>query len=123
MNLVLKNKAAENVTFTPVGTTGNSMVYEDRTGPLMGRKRVTLSLNEKANTNRVAVKISLPAVCASDAETCGVDAIKYTQVASADITVVKFATEADREDLAALFASLIGSSALEDLVVQASMPV
>lgn len=120
--IVLKDKANADVTFTLTGVAGNSVIFDNRTSSLLGRKRLTLTVNENKNTNRIAVKLSIPSVCASDPSDCTTESIKYTQVASADITVVRFSSLADREDLAALFGSLITSAAVEDMVTEGVLP-
>lgn len=121
--IVLKDKANADVTFTLTGVAGNSVIFDNRTSSLLGRKRITLTVNENKNTNRVAVKLSLPSVCAGDETSdCPTESIKYTQVASADITVVRFSSLVDREDLASLFGSLITSAAVEDMVTEGVLP-
>lgn len=119
--IVLKDKANADVTFSLTGVAGNSVIFDNRSSSLLGRKRLTLTVNENKNTNRIAVKLSLPSVCAGDTE-CAAESIKYTQVASADITVVRFSSLADREDLAALFGSLITNAAVEDMVTEGVLP-
>lgn len=121
MNIVLKDRNDADVVFTFTGTTGSGVVFDNRSATLIGRKRLTLQLNENTNTNRVGVKLSVPSVCVGD-DTCEKATVKYTQVASADYSVVRFASQADRDDLAAMFASLIGSAAIEELVVDGVLP-
>lgn len=120
--IVLKDKANADVTFTLTGVAGNSVIFDNRTSSLLGRKRITLTVNENKNTNRIAVKLSLPSVCVGDGSDCTTESVKYTQVASADITVVRFSSLVDREDLAALFGSLITSAAVEDMVTEGVLP-
>ena len=120
--IVLKDKANADVTFTLTGVAGNSVIFDNRTSSLLGRKRLTLTVNENKNTNRVAVKLSIPSVCDDSVSGCTTESVKYTQVASADITVVRFSSLADREDLAALFGSLITNAAIEDMVVEGVLP-
>lgn len=121
--IVLKDKANADVTFTLTGVAGNSVIFDNRTSSLLGRKRLTLTVNENKNTNRIAVKLSIPSVCDDkSASGCTTESVKYTQVASADITVVRFSSLADREDLAAMFGSLITSAAVEDMVTEGVLP-
>lgn len=121
--IVLKDKANADVTFTLTGVAGNSVIFDNRTSSLLGRKRLTLTVNENKNTNRVAVKLSIPSVCVEgDSSGCTTESVKYTQVASADITVVRFSSLTDREDLAALFGSLVTSAAVEDMVTEGVLP-
>lgn len=120
--IVLKDKANADVTFTLTGVAGSSVIFDNRTSSLLGRKRLTLTVNENKNTNRIAVKLSIPSVCEGETSGCTAESIKYTQVASADITVVRFSSLADREDLAALFGSLITNAAVEDMVTEGVLP-
>lgn len=119
--LVLKDKAQADVPFTLSGISGNSAIFDNRGSSLLNRKRITLTVNENKNTNRIAVKLSLPSVC-TDATACATESVKYTQVASADITVVRFASTVDREDLGALFGSLITNAAVQDMVTEGVLP-
>lgn len=121
MTIVLKDRNDADVVFTYTGTTGNGVIFDNRSSTLIGRKRLTLSLNENTNTNRIGVKLSIPSICQGE-DACDKATVKYTQVASADISVVRFASLEDREDLAAMFASLIGSSDLELLVTDGVLP-
>lgn len=121
MTIVLKDKANANVTFTRTGISGNSVIYDNRGASLLNRKRLTLTVNENKNTNRIAVKLSLPSVC-NDGTDCATESIKYTQVASADVTVVRFASTVDREDLGALFGSLITNIAVQDMITDGVLP-
>lgn len=119
--IVLKDKANADVTFTLSGISGNSVIYDNKGDSLLNRKRITLSLNENKSTNRIAIKLSVPSVCEATPG-CDVPSIKYTQVASADISVVKFSTKLDREDLQAMFDSLISSTAVVNLVENGVLP-
>lgn len=121
MNIVLKDKAGTDVTFTPAGTTLDGRVYVHRGNTLLDTKRITLRLVETKNTNRVHIKLSVPSVCTSSVD-CADPVVKYTQVASADITVVRFASEDARNDLAALHGSLNNSDVIAQLITAATLP-
>lgn len=119
--IVLRDKNSDDVVFRHSETALNSMVFINRGDNLLDVKKLTLSLNESAKVNRVKFKLSVPTVDTDIAT--GLPAVKYTQVASGDVSVVKFGTEADRDLIAALQESLLSSTEFKDLVVQGSFPV
>lgn len=119
--IVLKDSTNADVTFNYSGSDNAGMHFDQANGTLMSRRRISISQGESKNTNRVRVKLSLPTVC-EGSEACAVPSILYTQVASADITVVKFASLIDRKDLAALFGNLILSAAVKTTVTDGIMP-
>lgn len=120
MQIVLKDSASNDVTFTLVKRDNNALTFVNSNGgSLMGQKRILVSLNEGKNANRVKVKLMLPSVCSDE---CDVEKVKYEQVSSQDITVVKFATQTDREDLAALTASLASEDVVANLITFAAFP-
>lgn len=121
MQIVLKDRNDQDVTFTYRAREGTTAIFDSAEGPLLGRKRLTLKLTGNTNVNRVKVVLSVPRRCADEGD-CGVPTIKYTQVASADFSVVTFSTEEDRQDLAAMFSSLVASPDVEDLVVDGIIP-
>lgn len=118
--IVLKDQANADVTFHHVGTTQNSLSFASRGDSLLDVKKLTLTLTENANTNRVKVKLSVPTV---SADAAGKTVIAYTQVASSDITVVKFSTLEDRALIDSLFASIVSNAAVSNLVKTGSFPV
>lgn len=120
MNIVLKDQADSDVTFTHVRTAPGLLEFQSRGDSLLDVKRLTLSLNENANTNRVRFKLSIPTI-GTDAANKPV--VTYTQVVSGDFTVVKFSTEADRALLNALATSLVSNATVTDLVVDGAFPV
>lgn len=113
--IVLKDRLAGDVTFNYTGTTQNGIIYDAAGSTLLSRKRLTLQMTESAKVNRIKWKLSVPSVCAS-APDC-VPTVSYTLVASGDISVVKFSTAEDREDLQAMASSLAAHAAVESLVV------
>jgi len=116
--IVLKDRNSADVPFTLTSVSGNGMVFDNRTGALLNRKRLTLSLNESQKTNRVRAKLSVPSVATVD----GIPVITYTQVASCDISVVTFASEDDRADLQAMFSSLTATPAVKNMVERGILP-
>lgn len=119
--IVLKDQNGADVVFTHVSTGPGTLTFTSPGTSLLDVKKLTLSLNENANTNRVRYKLSVPVVCASVAGCKPV--IEYTQVASGDLTIVKFSSEGRRQELAALTASLVGNATVKDLVVGGAFPV
>lgn len=118
--IVLKDATADDVIFTHVKTAPNTLTYVNRGDSLLDSRELTISLNENANTNRVRVKLSVPRV-GKNAD--GKSVIEYTQVASSDITIVKFSTAEDRALIDALFKSAISSDVVSDLVQNGAFPV
>lgn len=118
--IVLKDAKAADVVFTHVKTAPNTLTFVNRGDSLLDSKELTLSLNENANTNRVRVKLSVPRV-GQNAD--GKSVVEYTQVASCDITIVKFSTADDRALIDALFGSAISSSVVSDLVRSGAFPI
>lgn len=116
--IVLKDRNNADVTFSLTSVSPNGLVFDNRSGALLNRKRITLSLNEGAKTNRVRCKLSIPAVATVD----GLPVVQYTQVGSCDISVVTFASDEDRQDLAAMFGSLATSAAVTDMIEAGILP-
>lgn len=119
--MILKDKDGADVTFTRTGTTADGVVYDSRGSSLLDTKRLTFRLVETKATNRIHVKLSVPSVCASSVD-CAVPEVKYTQVASGDITVVRFASEDDRNNLAAFLKSIYALPEVSSMIVNAVIP-
>lgn len=119
--IVLKDQSNEDVVFTHVSTAPGQLVFVNRGDNLLDTKQLTLNLNENARVNRVKFKLSVPTVNIDSAS--GLPGVTYTQVASGDISVVKFSSAADRALLGALTASLVNSTAIQDLVKDGAFPV
>lgn len=122
MAIVLKDRNDANVTFHGAGSSANTRVFLTASsgGTLLGRNRLTLSITEGPNVNRVRFKIEAPHICEPE-QACAAS-VTYTLVASGDVSVVKFSTEADRKDLAAFVSSLTGTSSWEEMVVNGVLP-
>lgn len=118
--IVLKNFAAEDVTFSYSHSLPNgNLVYERQTGPLVGRARLVLSLSDSAVTNRVKYKLIVPQVC-TGTDTCSIPTIEYTQIASGDISVFRAGTELSRKDIGAMAASLANNATVQAMIVNGS---
>lgn len=119
--ITIKDHNGNDVVFTYTGTKGDAQVFDAASESLLGRKRIEIGLKANANVNRVSVKLSLPRVCVNEVS-CDVPKVSYVQVASADLSVVRFSSEADRKDLAALFASLMANTDVDTLITDGIMP-
>lgn len=119
MTIVLKDAANVDVPFNFIHVTSNGQqVFEHQVGPLVGRARLYLSLSENTKTNRIKWKLSVPKVCTTTgADGCDVTTVLYTQISSGDLGIVRSGTEASREDFNAMSASLAGSPAVSQMVV------
>lgn len=121
MSIVLKDQNAADVVFQHVETAPNTLVFVSRGDSLLDVKKLTLTLNESAKVNRVKWKLTVPTV-KSDVTT-GLPVVSYTQVASGDLSVVKFSSQADRTLICALQESLLSTTVVKDLVVSGAFPV
>lgn len=118
--IVLKDRNDEDVIFKFTGVTNNGVVYDAIGATLLDRKRLTLQVQEGANVNRVKYKISVPSVCSSGTD-C-VPTVSYTLVDSGDLSVVRFSSIEDRQDLAAFHKSLAASDVVTDMIVSGGLP-
>lgn len=121
MSIVLKNSSNADVTFTLSHQLANGVVFDSVGESLLDRKRLTLTLGESQNVNRVRLKLSVPHVCQNGGTGCS-PVIDYTQVASMDFSVVRFASGEARDDLIALAASLAADAQVKQLVTNGVMP-
>lgn len=121
MSITLKNAANADVVFFLTGVNGNTAIFDSASDSLLGRKRIEVTLKSSSAVNRVGYKLTLPSVC-DDATACGVSKMKYTQIASGDISVVKASTALDRNDLAALQASLAANASIQNMIKNGVMP-
>lgn len=123
--IVLKDSALADQTFNYVGTGANNAIIYERSAPtLVGRARLSLSLSGNSNVNRVRVKMSVPSVCTTPLPDggCSRPTVEYTQVASADLSVVAFSSAASRADLAAMFGSLISNADVISMITDGVTP-
>lgn len=121
MSIVLKNSLNEDVTFNRTTVLSNGVVFDSVGESLLDRKRITLTLGESQNVNRVKIKLSVPHVC-NDGPGCA-PVVDYTQVASMDYSVVRFADAKSRADLASFMASLASDPQVVELVEDGVTPV
>lgn len=119
--IVLKDQNDADVVFTHVSTAPGSLTFQSVGANLLDTKRLVMSLGSNTNANRIKFKLTVPSVC-NDVAGCK-PVINYTQVASGDISIVKFSSEADRQAIAAMTASLVDNAAIKDLIVDGAFPV
>lgn len=122
MTIVLKDRTDANVAFVKAGSTATSRIFlsSAKDGTLVGRKRLTLSVTETASVFRCKFKLEQPHTCAPN-EACRTEVI-YTQVASGDVSVVKFSTSNDRADLVAFIKSITGTAEWVEMVQNGNLP-
>lgn len=112
-----------NRTLTLVRTDGINSVYEEQTGPLLGRLRLTSSSKDntagtvvrtrlKLERSQVDVTSAAPGIAASTK-------VRYQEVWSDDITIVKQGESAGRTELYELKVALVSNDVIRDLVVDA----
>lgn len=122
MSLTLKNNANGDVVFTLKNRNGNTAVFTNAgTTGLLGRATLSLQLVERANTNRVIGKLSVPTVV-DDVAASAVPVVAYTEVGSFDLSAVLAATAADALDFTAMFKSLVSNQAVIDMYLSGTIP-
>lgn len=122
MSLTLKNNANEDVVFTIKNRNGNTAVFTNAgTAGLLGRATISLQLVERANTNRVIGKLSVPTVV-DDVASSAVPVVAYTEVGSFDLSAVLAATAEDALDFTAMFKSLVSNQAIIDMYLSGTIP-
>lgn len=120
--IVLKDSLDADQSFTYIGMgDNNSLIYERKGTTLIGRARIVLTLAGNGKVNRIKGKLMVPNVCVGIDE-CQTPTISYTQVASFDVSAVLFSDEKSRQDLLAMFVSLIGTDNVEAMVVDGISP-
>lgn len=120
--LVLKDSLDADQSFTFIGNgDNNSLIYERKGTTLMGRARIVLTLAGNGKVNRIKGKLQVPNVCVDDTS-CPTPTVTYTQVASFDVSAVLFSDEKSRQDLYAMFSSLIATDNVEAMVVDGISP-
>lgn len=119
MSIVLKDRNNVDVIFNIISNVGGKITLSSAgsSGTLADARKLEISLKEGANANRVKVKLSIPSTCTTGCTT----EVSYVQVASQDITVVRKASTADREDLAAFAASLAASTMIAGAIVEGAL--
>lgn len=111
---------AVNRTLTLVSSDGLNEVFEEQTGPLIGRLRFTSSIKEngaktvsrikfKLERHQVDVTTAAPGIPAKTA-------VRYSEVWSDDITIVKAGEAAGRTELLNFKTALFGNAAVKLLI-------
>lgn len=121
MPIVLKNHAAVNVPFSYAGDVPNGRIFSN-SGPLglLDRKRLTTTILETKGAYRVRFKLEQPSVC--DQATDCTNMLNYTQVGSADISVVKTGKLLDRQDMVAYIKSFTATAEFAAMVIDVTVP-
>lgn len=111
--ITLKNAAGQDVVYTEVSRTAGTINFVHNGTSLLDSARLTLKLVEKADTNRVIGKLSIPSV--DVVPTTGVQSVLWTEVGSFDLSSVLAADTAAANDFAAQFASLCATDTVKGL--------
>lgn len=119
--IVLKDAANADVSFNLVsGENPAQIIYENQSGPIVGRKRIVLSMKQNANVNRVKARIAIPSVSVDPLS--GKSTVAWTNVASLDVSSVLYAPADAATEMMALFESLTASTVVADMVTNGVNP-
>lgn len=121
MAITLLNADATSVVYAARQISGNAARFTGPSVSLLGKPSIDLQLNEKANTNRVVGKLSIPTV-KDAADPAKVPFVGYTEVGSFDLAAVKFASATDAENFYAQFVSLVQSEAVRNMFLSGTIP-
>lgn len=119
-NIVIKNKALVDVTFSPRSNAANNVTYVASGVSLLDSKRIDLALKDNGPTNRVIGKLTIPTVGANPST--GVNGVLWTEIGSIDLTAVKGATTVAAEDFHALFVNFVASDAVKQMFLAGVRP-
>jgi len=108
-------------TLTQVRDDGVTCVFEEKTGPLLGRLRFTSSTKDNAAGTVIRTKFKIERsqldVIAAGAGVAASTKVRYVEVWSDDITVVKAGESAGRTELYDLKKAFVNSQVCKDMVV------
>lgn len=121
MPIKLKNAANADVVYTARQVSGDVATFVGPATSLLAKQKLVLQLTERANTNRIVGKLSIPTVMDCP-DQCKVPQVSYTEVGSFDLAAVKFASSEDAADFFAQFASLVASDAVQNMFLSGTMP-
>lgn len=119
--ITLKDSGDNDVVFHRIGYDQDSLRFTTRGASLVGNAQLDLRLIRKANVNRVTAKLSVPSLCAPT-DPCSPVKVAYTEVGSLDLSSVLIASEADRDNFVAMFASLAALPAVSDMFTDGILP-
>lgn len=109
-------------TLTLVNELNGVRTFEELTGPLVGRLKLTTSTRDSGAERKAirhTLKLDYAEVVDCSSGTCGaLPEVRYTELWSNDIVVVKAGSEAHRQGLYDLQTALIATSEVENLVVK-----
>lgn len=120
MPIVLKNKDNADVTYTLVDRRANTAIYMAGGESLLSRSRLTLSLNERSQTNRVIGRLEIPTVL--DAAPGIVPGIAYKEIGSFDLSSVLAASSDDALNFIAQFKSLVATDVVKTMYADGIVP-
>lgn len=119
-NIVIKNKALVDITFTPRSNAANNVTYIAAGTSLLDSKKIDLVLKDNGPTNRVVGKLSVPTVGVNPGT--GLNGVLWTEVGSIDLSAVKAATTVAAEDFHALFVNFVASDAVKQMFLTGVRP-
>lgn len=109
-------------TLTLVNEINGVRTFEELTGPLVGRLKLTSSTRESGAERKAirhTLKLDYAEVVDCSGETCGaLPEVRYTELWSNDVVVVKAGSEVHRQGLYDLQRALIATPEVENLVVR-----
>lgn len=120
MPIILKDKDSNNVVYTQSDRQGNLATFRGP-GNLLGRPKLTIQVQERANTNRIVGKLSVPTV-RDCTDQCKAPEVAYTEVGSFDLSSVLIADAVVAKDFLAQFVSLVSSDAVRDAFLSGTVP-
>lgn len=91
------------------------------TDTMVGNRKVTLRVLEKANKFDVEARVQDPVLSAIPTTCCepgNIPAIAYTDVVSISFSIAKSSTEANRKDILAYAKNLLGTAVMADAVTK-----
>lgn len=117
VNMVLKDHAAADHTFSPSSISGGIATAVESDGVPIGDKRISVSTNQTSNGRRkVTVKMTIPVI--QDAVVAGVSRPTLVRAAYADVTLSfdGASSSAERLDVAAYISNLFKDAMFVNVV-------
>lgn len=121
MPITLKNRENADVIYTKRAQMGATSEFTSAGATLLSTSKLHLTINEKANVNRIVGKLSIPTV-QDCPDQCKVPSVAYTETGSFDLSSVKFANVQQAEDFYAQFKSLVSSDAVRNMFLSGTTP-
>lgn len=121
MPITLKDAANVDVIYNLARKAGNTAYFVNKGTSLLGARRLTLQLVEKADTNRVVGKLSVPSILECP-DQCVTPKVAYIEIGSFDLTAVLASKPADLENFFAQFKSLTSSATVQAMYEDGILP-